>query len=428
MTAQLRLVEAAEPDEDGLLPQPVHYFGESGTALTELQPQSLAAHRRRFGPRPRCASPAAASGLIDRLAEAALCGRGGAHFPTAVKWRTARSSDATQTVAANGAEGEPLSRKDTALLELRPHLVLDGLVCAAETIGAHRAVVWLHQDNHVARVAVARALAERQFHERELPIDIKVAPTGYLSGESSAVANAILGGPAVPTFRRPASASGAASHRAVLVQNVETLARAALLAYGGLGTTTSLLSVAVPTGIVVLEMSSASTVGDAVRAVLGGARTHAVLVGGYGGSWLPWHRASDMALHEPAWQVRGMSMGAGILHPLSSDRCGLARAAEIAAYLAGQSARQCGPCVFGLAAIADALQALADVGRNRRRRYRQVSDLAELVAIVTGRGACHHPDGAARMAATALETFAPDVQAHLRGGCRHSTYRSGRHG
>lgn len=421
MTAQLRLVERAERSEDGLLlPYPVHYLGGSATALTELQPVPLAAHRRTFGPRPRFTSSEARSALLERMEEAALCGRGGAHFPTAKKWRRARSSDETKAVVANGAEGEPLSRKDTALLELRPHLVLDGLVCAAETVGAQRCVVWLHENNHAARVAIARALTERQWHERELPIEIRIAPGSYLNGESSAVANAVLGGPALPTFRRPAGAG--ATSRAALVQNAETLARAALLVYGAGGTETTLVSVAVPAGIVVLERSGRDTVGDVVRCVVDDSGTSAVLVGGYGGSWLPWHRAGDMSLHEPAWRARGMSLGAGVLHPLPPGRCGLARAAEIAAYLAEQSARQCGPCVFGLAAIADALHTLANVGGSRRRTRRQVRDLAEFVELVAGRGACHHPDGAVRMVSSALQTFAPDVQAHLRGGCRHGSY------
>jgi NADH:ubiquinone oxidoreductase subunit F (NADH-binding) len=420
MTARLHAVETGEFADGALLGDPVHYFGSAGAAVSELLPHSLATHRRCFGPR-RLYTVTSATALLEQLSEPPLTGRGGAHFPTAAKWRAARSGSAPHAVVANGAEGEPLSRKDRALLELRPHLVLDGLACAVEAVGAAEAVVWMHDSNHAARVSLSRALAERESHEDDPPIRIEVGPDSYLSGESSAVANAVTGAGVVPTYQRRSGRS-----RSVLVHNVETLARVGLVAHGLPGTETVLVSVAVATGVVVIELGPTDTIGDAVSAVAGEARTHAVLVGGYGGSWVPWFRASDLLLDEPSLRSCGLSLGAGIVHPLTADRCGLQRAAEIAAYLAGQSARQCGPCAFGLPAIADSLAALAEVGGRGRRARRMVADIHELIDTVDGRGACHHPDGAVRMVASAMRTFHPDVQAHLQGGCRHSSYRGRR--
>jgi NADH:ubiquinone oxidoreductase subunit F (NADH-binding) len=283
MTARLELVADPQRASYGLLPQPVHYFGATRAALSELTPLSLRAHRQTFGMRPSYARRAAGHRLIDDLEEAALCGRGGAHFPAAVKWAAARSATTPKTVVANGAEGEPLSRKDTALLELRPHLVLDGVASAAEAIQADEAVVWLHENNHAARVAVSRALAERRLHEDEPPIRIAVGPDRYLTGESSAVANAVTGGPALPAFRRRWE-----SDRTVLVHNVETLARVALLTRGcDAAITTVLVSIATPVGIVVAELRTTDTIGAAVRAYVGKDRPHAVLLGGLGSSWAP---------------------------------------------------------------------------------------------------------------------------------------------
>jgi NADH:ubiquinone oxidoreductase subunit F (NADH-binding) len=87
--------------------------------------------------------------------------------------------------------------------------------------------------------------------------------------------------------------------------------------------------------------------------------------------------------------------------------------ARIMAYLASQSARQCGPCVFGLSAIADATQRLAT-------RSAQASDLDRIVrwsGQLVGRGACHHPDGAVGMLASALQLFADDFAEHQRRRC-----------
>lgn len=427
MSARLQFVSPASVPAEGLLPQPVHYLARSAGALSELDPHSLRAHRRNFGSRPSYLSPNEGAALVDELEAAGLSGRGGAHFSVAAKWRTARAAAGRKIVVANGAEGEPLSRKDAALLELRPHLVLDGLAITAEAVRAQDAVVWLHENNHAARVAVSRALTERQGHEDDPPIRVQVGPDSYLAGESSAVASAVVGGPAIPTFRRRGRSSPA--DPAVLVHNVETLARIGLLTRGiEAATSTALVSVTAPFGIVVLEMEADATVGDAVRAVSGHDAFHAVLLGGYGGSWVPWHRASDLPLHEPAVRTYGLSLGAGVVRPLLRERCGLAEAATIADYLARHSARQCGPCVFGLAAIADSLRRLAECGRGGRRPRREVANLQEFVATVVGRGGCHHPDGAARMTETALRAFGADVQAHLRGGCQHRTRGSGRRG
>jgi NADH:ubiquinone oxidoreductase subunit F (NADH-binding) len=90
--------------------------------------------------------------------------------------------------------------------------------------------------------------------------------------------------------------------------------------------------------------------------------------------------------------------------------CGLAETARIAGYLAGQTAGQCGPCVNGLPRMADTVAALA-AGRGDPR------ELNRLGAIVTGRGACRHPDGTARLIGSALTMFADDVAAHQRGRC-----------
>ena len=93
--------------------------------------------------------------------------------------------------------------------------------------------------------------------------------------------------------------------------------------------------------------------------------------------------------------------------------CGLAETARIAGYLAGQTAGQCGPCVNGLPRLADTLSALA-AGVNHPGLP---AEMSRLMAIVTGRGACRHPDGTVRLIRSALTLFASDIDAHQRGRC-----------
>ncbi len=107
-----------------------------------------------------------------------------------------------------------------------------------------------------------------------------------------------------------------------------------------------------------------------------------------------------------------MSLGARAIVVLPARSCGLVETARIARYLADESAGQCGPCVHGLGAIADAFERLA-AGDVTDRRDR----LERWIATIRGRGACAHPDGASRFAASALDVFADEVELHLRGRC-----------
>lgn len=121
----------------------------------------------------------------------------------------------------------------------------------------------------------------------------------------------------------------------------------------------------------------------------------AALVGGYGGTWVSWQVLSSLPANERAARAQGLSFGAGVLLPLGT---------------------QCGPCRFGLRASAEALTSIVDL----RARSAEVGRLAGMLEEVSGRGACHHPDGAVRMIRSAMATFASDVHSHVAGsGCRH---------
>ena len=412
MSAALHVVPRERDAARPILAEPVYYFGR-GEPISENTPHDLAAHLKQYGSRPDGRSGDA---LIDAIDDAKLTGRGGAHLPSAIKWRAVRAAaaDGGSVIVANGAEGEPQSRKDRALLELRPHLVLDGLVSAAETLSARRAVMWLHDGNEAVRTAVGRALAERRAARLDEPaVEIRSGPDAYLSGESGAVVRALSGGPARPEFRIVPSAVRGVGGAPTLVHNVETLAHVAQLCRGTYPGS-ALITVCVDDSRVVVEAQTGDLVRDVVARVVPRSDAVAVLLGGFGGTWCSWSDLEGLRLTEPDLRAHGLSLGAGMLEILRPGGCGLARAAEIADYLAGASARQCGPCVFGLRSVADAMAAVARPGRRGRSHAARIDRFAE---EIRGRGACHLPDGAVRMATSALAAFADDLAAHRRGRC-----------
>jgi NADH:ubiquinone oxidoreductase subunit F (NADH-binding) len=388
----------------------------SGPAL-HAGAEPLAGHVTRLGPLPPALAP-----LVSEIERADLRGRGGAGYPVAAKWRAVASrAEGRGVVLVNGAEGEPLSRKDRLLMVARPHLVLDGAVLAARTVGANRIVLYIGADHTAACAALMAALRERGGSDR-IDIETITAPARYVAGEESAAVHCVNDGIALPTAVPQRPYEHGIAGRPTLVQNVESLAYAALIArFGGqwfvdlglngsTGTMLLTLSGDVRTPVIV-EVAG----GTPLSTVLASHATvassgSAVLLGGYFGGWIHGDAASELAIDPVRLRAAGHSLGCGVVHVRGESECGVVQTARILNYLADQSARQCGPCVFGLRAIAGALHRMA-------ARQGSVEDLMHLRAWsgeLSGRGACRHPDGAANLVRSALQVFADEFALHAR--------------
>jgi NADH:ubiquinone oxidoreductase subunit F (NADH-binding) len=379
----------------------------------------LAAHVHRHGPVPLRGG---AGLLLPTLDAARLTGRGGAGFPAGRKWRTVAAGSGSAVVVGNAAEGEPASGKDAVLLTVNPHLVIDGLLLAAEAVGARRTVLVLAPDRSV-RGAVEAALRERRDARR---IEVVEAPDRFVAGEESAVVDVIEGGPGLPRSTPPRVFERGVGGRPTLVQNVETLAHVALVArYGAdwfraVGTAdepgSMLATVADARGRWVAEVAHGTPLGSVVEL---SDDVQAVLVGGYHGTWLSASVAHRADLSRGSLGRWGASPGAGVLVALPGSACGVVETARVALYLAADSAGQCGPCLNGLPRIAVVLEELA---RGRATR-RDLDDLGRWAGLVKHRGACGHPDGTVRFVRSALQVFEAEVQAHLAGRCRRTDAR-----
>ncbi len=372
---------------------------------------TLARHLERLGPLPGHGDLA---GVVER---ASLRGRGGAAFDVATKLRSVAGARGRPIVVANGAEGEPASGKDKVLMRLAPHLVVDGAVTAARAVGARAAIVAVAQSARAEHESLEQALQERRD---DIRIEVATVPDGFVSGEETALLQALGGGPARPTTKPPYPFERGLRGAPTLVQNVETLAQLALVARFGAGWFRSVGTPEAPgTALVTLngavarrgvyEIAFGSSLGELVRRAGGfTADLMGVLVGGYFGSWV----SPDGVESRP---LMPDMLGAGAIVALPRDTCGLAECARVVRYLAGESAGQCGPCTYGLPAIAGALERLVAGDRGAEQQLRRWT------GQVRRRGACRHPDGVVRFVDSALDVLTDEVDHHRRGACRRRT-------
>jgi NADH:ubiquinone oxidoreductase subunit F (NADH-binding) len=303
----------------------------------------------------------------------------------------------------------------------RPHVVLDGALLAAAAVGADEVLVYVGSEHRSAVAAIGAAIAERA--RVGPPIRLVPAPVGYVAGEATAAVHFVNAGDARPTANPPRMSERGVDGRPTLVQNVESLAWAALIArlgpdwylHHGRASTPGRALVTI-SGEVPREGIAEIELGTTVRELVldaGGdpRRLGGVVLGGYFGTWVSAPDALDLPLDPIDLKAAGLTFGCGIVGLLGDGECGLVATGRILGFLAAESAGQCGPCVWGLRAIADTVSALAAGAATPEAG----EDLRRWAGLVTGRGACRHPDGAAQLLMSALVVFGDDVEAHLAG-------------
>ncbi len=386
--------------------------------LDQVERLDLAGHEAVHGAPPRHSSDE----LVTLARDIGLRGRGGAGFPferklTAVRAAVSRTGTAP-AVVVNATEGEPAAWKDKLLLTRAPHLILDGAVLAANALGASTITIGVADDG-VGGASLTEAIRERHM---PVPTRVVVMPHRFISGEGGALVRGINGQTPIPPGRKVLTSETGVGGAPTLLSNAETYAQLAIAArlgaarYGRIGDPaepgTVLLSVGGTAEPTVVEAPTGTRLSVVLR--LCRAQPGPVLLGGYHGTWIDATAAAKVRLTRAALAEVGGTLGAGIVLPLGEQTCPLAESSQVAHYLAGQSAGQCGPCRLGVPDLGRALAHLTE-GRGGTQAVETVRTAA---GAVRGRGACSHPDGTSRFVLSTLDTFAADVAVHLeRGGC-----------
>jgi NADH-quinone oxidoreductase subunit F len=389
-------------------------------------------------------------GIIDDVEAAGLRGRGGAGFPTGVKWRTVArnlSPSVPPSVVVNAAEGEPGTFKDRTILRRNPYKVLEGALVAATAIGADRVVVAMKASFFQELERVGAALTEVRGAGWADGVEVSVVegPSAYLYGEETALLEVVAGRapfPRIaPPFRHGVEDVGADPHSAAqvtmagpanttpapptLVNNAETLANVpGILAegpdwYRGVGTAES------PGTVVctisghtrrhgVAEFPMGTSLAEVVEAVGGGPEHGRVVaaLSGVANPLLPGSRL-DTPLSYEGMQAAGAGLGAAgfIVFDESTDPVAVAHG--VSRFLAVESCGQCTPCKQDGLALADLLDRL-------RRSEADEHDLVridERVATVSDSARCYLAIQHQQVVQSVLTLFPDQVRAHAGAEC-----------
>ncbi|MCY0886217.1 MAG: NAD(P)H-dependent oxidoreductase subunit E [Firmicutes bacterium] len=387
-------------------------------------PLDLDAYRARGGYQAlRRALELGPEGVVREIREAGLTGRGGAGFPTAVKWAAVAQQTLTpHYVVCNADESEPGTFKDRLLLETDPYAVLEGLTIAAWATGARQGYVFLRAEYPLARERLEAALAEaraRGFLGEEIlgrafrfEVEVRVGAGAYVCGEETALFNAIEGRRGEPRNKPPFPAVHGLFGRPTAVNNVETLAtvpailRLGAAAYAARGTAgapgTRLFPVS---GTVrrpgVYEADLGTRLGDLLERAGGltpGRRLQAILLGGAAGSFVG-PEALDMTLTPAGAAAFGATLGSGavMVFDQQADLRGMVR--RIARFFREESCGQCVPCRIGTQRQLELVERLA-AGRPLGSLAAEQALHRDLAAVMRDASIC----GLGQTAANAVES------------------------
>jgi NADH:ubiquinone oxidoreductase subunit F (NADH-binding) len=388
---------------------------------------------------------------IAELSASGLRGRGGGGFPTGRKWSGVRASTGTSRyVVANGAEGEPATFKDRAIMRANPYQVVEGVAIAAVTLGATEAFIGLKASFEPELAAVTRAVEEMQAAGMagDIPITIVRGPDEYLYGEETALLEVIEGHAPLPRLFRPfehglfatAPQSGWESHEPeaghkhrgaessnpTLVNNVETLANVPhILARGtdwfrSMGTEQSPGNVVVTVvGDVIApdygEVELGTPLLDVLEAVGSGARAgrqiKAVFSGVANAVITAEHLATPVAYE--TMSAIGSGMGAAGFAVYDDTACMVDLAREFSRFLYVESCGQCPACKFGTGEITAHLTEI--------EACRATDEVLDIIAArlksVTDGNRCYLPVEEQLVVSSILRSFPDEFAAHLEGYC-----------
>ena len=337
---------------DRVEPEVVHRTNEGASTGLHQADDTLADYEARGG-LAFLRNPPAKEKIVEELKASGLTGYGGAGFPTGLKWEAVAKEPGPRYVVVNADEGEPGTIKDRYVMELRPHLMLEGALIAMDFADATAGFIYLREEYATARERLTRALDE--FRAAGLldgkSVELVVGAGAYICGEETAMLESMEGRRGMPRLKPPFPSQVGYLGRPTLINNVETLAHIpAILRNGGEAwPRVRLWSVS---GAVkepgCYEASLDVTPRQLVDEHAGGATgaISAIVPGGAASGILPPH-ALDVSLTRESLREWGAGPGSAGLQVFPESYSPLRLLKETMRFFAEESCQKCTPCRIG---------------------------------------------------------------------------------
>jgi bidirectional [NiFe] hydrogenase diaphorase subunit len=370
----------------------------------------------------------------DEVTKSGLRGRGGAGYPTGLKWNTvAKAEGSPKYVICNADEGDPGAFMDRSILESDPHRVLEGMAIAAYAIGARFGYVYCRGEYPlvVSRIRKAIADAGRADYlgttimdtEFSFEVDLRLGAGAYVCGEETALIASIEGGRGSPIPRPPYPAVSGLWDRPTLINNVETFANVApIIRQGGdwfasIGTPTSkgtkvfaLAGRVVNTGIVEVPMGTTlrEIVFDIGGGIVDGGTFKAVQTGGPAGGCIP-AQFLDMPVDYESLLEVGSFMGSGGMIVMDEHSCMVDVARFFMDFMREESCGKCTPCRVGTTQLWMMLDSIA----KGRAVLSDLERMERLASMVQRTSLCGLGQGAPNPIFSTLRYFRDEYVAHI---------------
>jgi len=341
--------------------------------------------------------------VIETLRSSGLRGRGGAGFPTALKWRfTRQAAGDMKYVVCNADEGDPGAFMDRSVLEGDPHSVLEGMIIAGATVGASQGFLYVRAEYPLAVQRLTVAL--RQAEERGLlgknifnsgfdfKLEIRMGSGAFVCGEETALLTSIEGNRGEPRPRPPFPAQKGLWGKPTLLNNVETYANVPpILLHGGAwyaaygtpkskGTKVFALAGAINNAGLV-EVPVGMPLGDLIYdiggGIPGGKEFKAAQIGGPSGGCIPKHFLNVPLDYESLAEL-GAIMGSGGLIVMDEDSCMVDVARFFLEFVQEESCGKCVPCRVGTKRMLEIVQRICD-GKGEEADVDRLVELGEMI-------------------------------------------------
>jgi formate dehydrogenase len=340
--------------------------------------------------------------VVAELKASGLAGYGGAGFPTGVKWEAVADEPAPRYVVLNADEGEPGTIKDRYLMELRPHLVLEGVLLAMRFAEASEGFVYLREEYATSRARLLGALDEFRAAGLldGLSIRLVIGAGAYICGEETAMLESMEGRRGMPRLKPPFPSEVGYLGRPTLINNVETLAHIpAILRLGG--EAWAALGARGARGVRLFSVSGAvaepgcyeAPNGSTAREVIelaGGATAEigAIVPGGAASGILP-PDALDVPLTRDDLGEWGAGAGSAGVQVFPASYSPLRLLAETMRFFAEESCQKCTPCRIGNRGIHHVLEELerGEVVMSREQIEEWLEAMAKTSICGLGQGA-----------------------------------------